>query len=327
MVAMSLGSADSLVVAYEQIRQARGRIADLVITTPVVRMPTGDGREVWLKLETLQPIGSMKLRGVLNAVRSAPTGQLDAGLVTTSSGNFGRAVAWVARHAGIPAVVAVPDHAPPSKVSAITDLGARVVKLPYSLWWDALLRHKVDGVDGHFIHPVLDADVVAGAGTIGLEIAEQVPEVDTLVVPFGGGSLALGVASAMAHVSPGTRVFACEPATGAPLTASMRAGRETAVDFKPSFIDAAGSPSLLPGVWERASCLLAGAVEVTLAETAEAIRAIVREARVTAEGAGALSTAAVLGGRIQGHSIVCVVSGGNLEPQTLAQILCGRTPG
>lgn len=308
----------------ERIRQARERIAGEVTTTPVFALPgTGEGK-VYLKLETLQPIGSQKLRGVLNAVRALPPAELARGLVTASSGNLGRAVSWVAREAGVPATVAVPETAPESKVTAIESLGGTVMRVPYEQWYRALLDHRVEGAMGRFIHPVLDSDVIAGAGTVGFEIAEQVPDVDTLVVPFGGGSLALGAATALKDARPDARVVAVEPETGAPLTASFAAGADTPVAFSPSFVDAAGGPSLLPGIWDLARSAIDGAVSVSAEETADAVRALVRRARVVAEGAGALSTAAVLGGRVSGRSIVCVVSGGNIDPLLLAMILRGE---
>lgn len=313
-----------LTVTPDRVREAEERIAGGITLTPVFLLPGTKERKIYLKLETLQPLGSQKLRGVLNAVRALPAGELGRGLVTASSGNLGRAVSWVARGAGVSATVVVPDTAPGSKVAAIESLGGKVMPVPYEHWYQALLEGRVEGAEGHFIHPVLDVDVVAGAGTVGFEIAEQVPDVDTLVVPFGGGSLAIGAATALKDVRPDARVVAVEPATGAPLTASFAAGADTSAAFSPSFVDAAGGPSLLPGIWDLARSAIDEAVSVPAEDTADAIRAIVRRARVVAEGAGALSTAAVMSGRVTGDSIVCVVSGGNIDPLLLASILRGE---
>lgn len=312
-------------VSLADVVEARARISDVVTPTPVLRLDDAPGSgPVWLKLETLQPIGSMKLRGVLNAVRAAGDAAVGRGLVTVSSGNLGRAVAWTARMLGAEATVVVPSHAPDLKVAAIEALGARVKRVDYDTWWRALLDSRVPGVDGHFIHPVLDADVIAGAGTVALEVLEQVPDVATIVVPFGGGSLAIGSAVTVREARPSVGVMAVEPDTAAPLTASFAAGADTAVEYRPSFVDAAGGKALLPGVWQSAQGLLAGSVAVSLREVEDAVRTLARRARTIAEGAGALSTAAVYTNRVPNGTRVCVVSGGNIDLSVLAAIYDDR---
>jgi threonine dehydratase len=173
---------------------------------------------------------------------------------------------------------------------------------------------------------VLDDGVMAGNGTIGLEILEDLPEVDAVLVPWGGGGLTCGIASALRQRKPGTRVIAVEPATGAPLTASLPAHESRAVDFAPSFVDGSGSRALLPKMWGLAQELVDGAVSVTLDETAAAVRLMIERARVTPEGAGALSLAAALAGKGGSGKVVCIVSGGNIDTARLVKILSGETP-
>ena len=280
--------------------------------------------EIWLKLECLQPIGSFKIRGAVNAIRRAPRELTAAGVVTASAGNMAQGVAWAARELGVPATIVVPEHAPRTKLDAIARLGGEVVKVPYEQWWQAIVEARFEGLDGLFVHPVQDEPVMAGNGTIGLELAEQLPEADAVIVPWGGGGLFTGIASAVAAVLPGTRMFAVEPETGAPVAAEL-AGRDS-VDYLPSFVDGAGGKSLLPVMWKRAHPLLAGSYVVSLDRTAAAVRLLAERARVVAEGAGALAVAAALEHGRPGERIVCIVSGGNIDSARLAEILAGRTP-
>ncbi len=283
--------------------------------------------EIWLKLECLQPIGSFKIRGAANAIRQAPRELVRAGVVTASAGNMAQGVAWVARELGVAATIVVPEHAPATKLAAIARLGGTVIKVPYDRWWRAIEESRFEGVDGLFIHPVQDEPVMAGNGTIGLELADELEGIDTVLVPWGGGGLTTGIASALRAVAPDTEVFAVEPETGAPLAASLAAGEPRAIDYVPSFVDGAGSRSLLPKMWELARPLLAGSHTVTLDETAGAVRVLAERANVVAEGAGALAVAAALSGRAGTGKIVCIVSGGNIDALRLAAILGGDTPG
>lgn len=236
-------------------------------------------------------------------------------------------VAWIARELGVPCTVVAPDHAPRAKLDAIERLGATAITVPFDRWWESMESASFPGLDGLFVHPVLDERVIAGNGVIGLELAEDLPDADLVLVPWGGGGLATGIASALAGAGSGARVVACEPETGAPLTASLAAGAPVAVDYTPSFVDGSGSKALLPAMWERARGLVAGAVAVPLDETAAAVRLLATRAHVVAEGAGALALAAALAGQASGERVVCVVSGGNIDSDRLAEILAGRTPG
>ena len=235
-------------------------------------------------------------------------------------------VAWAAREQGVPATIVVPEHAPQTKLDAIERLGGRVVKVPHEEWWQALVEARYDGIAGLFVHPVQDEAVMAGNGTIGLELAEQLPEADTVLVPWGGGGLFTGIASALAALSSRASVYAVEPETGAPLAAALAAGEPRPVDYTPSFVDGAGSRALLPPMWDRARDLLAGSFTVSIEETAAAVRLLAERARVVAEGAGALAVAAAVSGRVPGEKIVCVISGGNIDATRLAAILRGETP-
>jgi threonine dehydratase len=315
------------VIALDDITAARDRLAGKVRRTPLVQLelPEHPGT-VYLKLENLQAIGSFKLRGALNAVAQADPDELRAGVITASAGNMGQGVAWAARELGIRCTVVVPEHAPDTKLAAIERLGGTVVKVPYERWWRAITESRYPELEGVFVHPVQDDRVIAGNGTIGLEILEDLPDADRVLVPFGGGGLSVGIASAVKAVRPATRVCAVEPETGAPMTASLAAGEPQPVEYRPSFVDGSGAPALLPAMWSRAHGLLDGASAVSLDATAAAIRLLVSRARVVAEGAGALALAAALEDGRAGEKVVCVVSGGNIEASTLATVLSGTTP-
>lgn len=315
-------------IPLEEIEAARLRIADVAVRTPLIRLYAPESpAEIWLKLECLQPIGAFKIRGAANAMRTAPEAALSHGAWTTSAGNMAQGVAWMAREMGIPSAVVVPDHAPSGKLDAIERLGGRVIKVPFDRWWQAMVEGEYPGVEGHFVHPVQDDAVMAGNGTIGLELAEDLDDIDGVLVPWGGGGLATGIASALHARSPHTKVYSCEPASGAPMHASWAAGTPVGVDFAPSFVDGSGSKSLLPAMWERARPLLSGTFAPSLDDTAAAVRVLATRARVVAEGAGALSVAAALSGGAGSGRLVCIVSGGNIDAAKLATILQGGTPG
>jgi len=283
--------------------------------------------EIWLKLENLQPIGSFKLRGAANAMLSAPRPELRAGVVTTSTGNMAQGVAWMAQKLGVPATIVVPDNASMSKLAAVERLGGRIVRVPWDEWWAAVEAGRAEGVEGFFVHPVRDEPVMAGNGTIGLELAEQLDGIDAVLIPWGGGGLTTGIASALEAVSPETKVYVCEPETGAPVTAALaNDGVPTRIDFTPSFVDGAGSGALLPEMWEHARPLVTDAFSVSLEDTAAAIRLLLERARIVAEGAAALPVAAAIAGRAGSGRLVCIVSGGNIDGTRLGEILAGRVP-
>jgi len=260
-------------IPLAEIRKAAAAIEGAAVRTPLLRLnvPEADA-EIFLKLENLQPIGSFKIRGATNAIRQTSPDQLARGVVTASAGNMAQGVAWAAREAGVPCTVIVPDHAPQTKLAAIERLGGRVVKVTLDEWWNALLGSGMEGVEGVFVHPVADERVMAGNGTIGLEIVDDLPNPDAVLIPFGGGGLTTGIASALRAFAPQTKVFPVEPDTGAPLAASLAAGSPQEIDYRPSFVDGAGARMVLPEMWPHVSELVDGSLTASLDETAAAIR-------------------------------------------------------
>jgi threonine dehydratase len=314
------------VIELAEIEAARERIAGAAVRTPLLRLHVEAPAEIYLKLENLQPVNSFKIRGATNAVMLAPAQERAKGLVTASAGNMAQGLAWVARELGLPAAIAVPEHAPEAKLAAIERLGGRVLKLPYDDWWNVIVTSRVDGVEGLFVHPVQDPGVMAGNGTIGLEVIEDLPAPDAVVIPYGGGGLTVGIASAVKALRPDTKIFTAEPATGAALAAAFAAGQPTDVDYQASFVDGAGSRRVLDTMWPLVSPLVDGALSIPVAEVAAAVRLLAERARVVAEGAGALALAAARSGRAGSGKVVCIVSGGNINLSTLAETFNG-TPG
>jgi threonine dehydratase len=315
------------VPTLDEIRAARERIAGSAVRTPLIRLPLEDSpAEIYLKLENLQPIGSFKIRGATNKMRLASREDLARGVYTASAGNMAQGVAWTARAMGIPATVIVPDQAPAAKLAAVERLGARILRVPFGEWWNVLVERRYPGVEGLFVHPVSDPAVIAGNGTIGLEIVEDLPDVETILVPYGGGGLSSGIAAAARALAPRARVWACEVATAAPFSASLAAGGPRPIEYRPSFVDGIGSGGLLAEMWPLVSKLLAGSIVVEIAQAAAAVRLLVERARVVAEGAGATSLAAALTGKAGTGRTVCVISGGNIDSEKLRTILSGAVP-
>ena len=305
--------------ALEEIEAARERIAGTVVRTPLVRFD----EDVYLKLENLQPIGSFKLRGAGNALALA--GSVES-LWTASAGNMAQAVAWHARERGVPCSVVVPETAPHTKLDAVARLGAEVVKVPPDMWFEIFRTRQHPGMDGFFVHPFSDPAVIAGNGTIGLEIAEDLPGVSAVIVPYGGGGLISGIGSALRAVAPRCKVYACEVETAAPLAPSLAAGEPVEVEHGRSFVDGIGGPRVFPEMFELVRRLVEGSIVLTLEEVANAVRMLAERSRVVAEGAGAAPLAAALTGRAGGGNVVCVVSGGNIDSEVFRTILAGQTP-
>jgi threonine dehydratase len=307
-----------------EIRAAQERLRGTAVRTPLIRLNVDSEAEIYLKLENLQPIGSFKIRGAGNAITQASPEQLAQGVYTASAGNMAQGVGWWAQHLGIPFSVVVPDHAPQTKLAAIERLGGRIIKVPWDDWWQVIVTHQFAGLEGLFIHPVSNRHVVAGNGTIGLEIVEDLPDVEVVLAAFGGGGLSCGLGTAVRALQPKAKIYAVEPETAQPVAAAFAAGEVQQVAYTPSFIDGAGGNSVLPEMWPLVQETLAGSIVVTLAETKAAMRHLVERNRVVAEGAGALSVAAALSGRAGSGKIVCVVSGGNVDTAVLREILAGE---
>ena len=322
---MSVRQPDS--ITLEDVDAARKRIEGIVTRTPLLRLDDGGSGELYLKLENLQPIRSFKIRGAANAIAMLGPEELDAGVYTASAGNMAQGVAWNARRLGLRCSVVVPDGAPRSKLEAIHRLGARIVSLPYDDWWKVLTTHRYEQLEpAHFIHPVSDVAVMAGNGTIGQEILEDLPDVNAVLVPFGGGGLSCGIATAIRTVRPEVRVYGCEVDTAAPLAAAFAAGGPVPFPRIATFVDGIGSPQVLQEMWAPASRLLAGSLVVSLPEVAAAIRHLAQQRAVIAEGAGGAAVAAGLKGLAGPGRYVAVVSGGNIDPDVLATILSGQVP-
>ena len=323
MITHEAGQAPSI----DLIRRAQSAIRGKAVRTPLVRFNGDDPAiEVWLKLENLQPVGAFKTRGAEFAISQLSAEALAKGLVTASAGNMAQAVAYSARRLGVPCTIVVPDTAAKAKLDAITRLGGRIVPVPFDRWWQTLADRSFPGVDGTFVHPFDDPYVMAGNGTIGLEILEDLSDVETILVPWGGGGLACGIAAATSEHSHAVRVFAAEVDTAAPLAASMRVGSPIEVDYRPSFVDGIGSRTVVPVMFELARRLLAGSNVATLAETAAALRLLAERNHIVAEGAGAVSLAVALSGRAGKGPTACIVSGGNSDSHKVATILEGNVP-
>ncbi len=317
-------------ITLSAIRDAAAAIYDAAIRTPLIRLELPDNApgpaELYLKLEALQPIGSFKIRGAYNVVRQLTPTQLKDGIWTVSAGNAAQGVAFAARKAGARCSVMVMDTAPETKIRAIERLGARIVRATYDECWKTVEAHGSDRMTGYFVHPFDDDRFIAGNATAGLEILEDLPDVDAIIAPIGGGGLLAGVAAAVHQLRPQTRVYAAEPDTAAPLAASLQAGRPLYFDnWKASFVDGAGGKSVLTTMWPLLAPL-SGSIVVSLDEVARAMRVVAERARIIAEGAAGCAIAAGLSGRGGSGKIVAVVSGGNIDLAKFAALVGACTP-
>jgi threonine dehydratase len=309
------------------VRDAAAAVYAAAIRTPLVRLSldpsTGaaPGIELYLKLEMLQPIGSFKIRGAYNVVRQLTADELKDGVWTVSAGNAAQGVALAARLVGAPCSVMVMDTAPEAKTRAIQRLGATIVSATYDECWRTVESHASPRMTGHFVHPFDDDRFIAGNATAGLEILEDLPGVDAIVAPLGGGGLLGGIRAAVRELKPDTRVFAAEPETAAPLATSLAAGRPMYFDnWQASFVDGAGGKSVLPTMWPLLASL-DGSIVVSLEQVAHAMTVVAERARVIAEGAAACAVAAAMSGRAGSGKIVAVVSGGNIDLARFATLV------
>jgi threonine dehydratase len=314
-------------VTMAQIEAARARLQGLALVSPLV--PCGaapHGKTVFLKLENLQPIGSFKIRPIGNAVLARAPADLTSGIYTTSTGNSALGVAWMARRLGIAATAVVPENAPHGKIAKLRRLGARIDIRPIEQWWRAIETGALAGQEGLYIDAVRDPASLAGDATIGLEILAQSPDVEAILIPFGGGGLACGIACAVRALAPTVKIIACELASAHPLEAAFAAGGPTETPHAPGFVSGVGFGTVLPEMWPLLKGMIDEVITVSLADVAAAIKVMVEHNRVVAEGAGAVSVAAALSGRYAAAKVCAVVSGGNLDTAILATILEGRVP-
>lgn len=305
----------------EMFEQARARIVGYAIRTPLVRLQLEGRGDIYLKLENLQPVGSFKIRCAANALLSRAASV--RAVSTASAGNFAQGLAYVGKALGIVVKTYVPENAARSKIEALQRLGAEVAVVPYDRWWE-MLAGPVE--DPSFIHPAVDREVLAGNGTIGLEIADDIPDVATVIVPYGGGGLSVGIAAALRARGVKARTIACETEAGAPVRAAFAIGAPVRVPFDPkSFVTGMGSPRVISAIWPLVQDLIDGTELVSFAQTAAAIKLLVERHHVVAEGAGAAAVAAALAGQFEGP-VVCIVSGGHLDTGHLQTILSGGVP-
>jgi len=307
-------------VTAAQAREAWENIAPIALRTPLPRLQAETPAEVYLKLENLQPIGSFKIRGAGNVMARTPRQRLERGVLTASAGNMAQGVAFCARRLGIPATIVTPDTAPETKLRAIERLGGRVIKAPFAEWWRTFETRSYPGVDAAFIHAFDDPDVMAGNGTISLELLEDLPDVNAVVVPWGGGGLSCGIAAVLKELAPHVRVYAAEVETAAPLAASLAAGEPRTVEYQPSFVDGIGSKMVFASMFALAKDLLAGSIVVTLEEAVYSMRLVAERNRVIIEGAAACAVAAAISGRAGNGRVAAIVSGGNIDLHKFAEL-------
>jgi len=311
-------------IPLSAIRDAQSAIYKAAIRTPLIRVELpGDNSvpELYLKLEVLQPIGSFKIRGAYNVVRQLTPSELKDGVWTVSAGNAAQGVALAARKVGAACSVMVMDTAPEANIRAIERLGATIVRTTYDEAWKTVISHRSDRMRGHFVHPFDDDRFIAGNATAGVEILEDLPDVDAIIAPLGGGGLLSGIAAAVGELKPSTRVFAAEPETAAPLSISLAAGKPLYFDkWTASFVDGAGGKSVLDTMWPLLQTL-AGSIVVSLDEVARGMRLVAERAHIIAEGAAGCAIAAALSGRAGSGKVVAVVSGGNIDLPKFAALI------
>jgi threonine dehydratase len=276
---------------------------------------------LYLKLENLQPIGSFKIRGAANVMALTPREKLERGVLTASAGNMAQGVAFCARRLGIQATIIAPDTAPATKILAVERLGGHVIKVPFAEWWQTFETHSYPGIDATFIHAFDDPHVMAGNATIALELLEDLPDLDAVVIPWGGGGLSCGIAAVLRALAPKVRIYAAEIETAAPLSVSLAAGEPRTIEYQSSWVDGISSKAVFPNMFGHARKLLDGSLVVTLNEAAQAMKLVAERNRVIIEGAGACAVAAVLSGRAGSGKVVAVISGGNIDLDKFARLI------
>jgi threonine dehydratase len=311
----------------EDVAAARNNIRGFALRTPLLKLAADvPGVNIYLKLENLQPLGSFKIRPGINVLKTMDPQRLRRGVLTASAGNFGLGLVFAAREIGVPATVLVPDGSAATKATALAELGAKVIRLPFDEWWQVLTSRSFDGEDGVFIHPVAESAVIAGNATIGAEIIEDHPDFDAVVVPFGGGGLACGIGSVMRRLKPAVRMIAAESEAAQPAAAALANGRPVKVPHIQSFVDGMGSTTVLGEMWPLVREMVDQATCASFAQIAQAIRLLASRHHVIAEAAGAASVAAAMSGQAGKGDIICIISGGNIDAPKLGAILNGQSP-
>ena len=308
-------------ITSAQAREARKNIASVALRTPLTRFNVDEPANLYLKLENLQPIGSFKIRGAANAMGRIAPEQAARGFLTASAGNMAQGVAYCARRIRAKATIIAPDTAPETKTRAVERMGGNVIKVPFADWWKTFETRSYPGIDATFIHAFDDPDVMAGNGTIALELLEDLPDLNAVVIPWGGGGLSCGIAAVLRELAPQVRIYAAEIETAAPLAASLAAGEPRAVEYQPSFVDGIGSKMVFPNMFNCARELLDGSLVVTLKEAAQALKLVAERNRVILEGAAACAVAAAISGRAGSGKVVAIASGGNINMDKFADLV------
>src|ERR1700694_2605796 len=308
-------------ITLAQAQEARRNIASVALRTPVIRCTGDEPANLYLKLENLQPIGSFKIRGAANVMARTPHERLKRGGLTASAGNMAQGVAFCARRIGVSATIIAPDTAPATKIRAVERMGGRVIKVPFAEWWRTFETRSYPGIDATFIHAFDDPDVMAGNGTIALELLEDLHDVDAVVIPWGGGGLSCGIAAVLRKLAPRVRIYAAEIETAAPLAASFAAGEPRLVEYQPSFVDGIGSKTVFPGMFESARKLLDGSLVVTLTEAAHAVKGVAERNRIIIEGGAACAVAGGVSSRAGSGKVVSIVSGGHIDLDKVAPLV------
>ena len=308
-------------ISVAQAEEARQNIAPVAVRTPLVPCNVDAPPSLYLKLENLQPIGSFKIRGAANVIAHTPREQLSRGLLTASAGNMAQGVAFCAQRLGVPATIIAPDTAPSTKTRAVERMGGRVIKVPFAEWWQTFETRSYPGIDATFVHAFDDAHVMAGNATIALEVLEDLPDFEAVVIPWGGGGLSCGIASVLRALAPEVRIYAAEVETAAPLAASLAAGEPRTVEYVPSFVDGIGSKTVFPNMFGHARKLLDGSLVVTLEDAVRAMKLVAERNRIIVEGASACAVAAARSGRAGSGKIVAIVSGGNIDLDKFTQLI------
>jgi len=310
-----------------QVAEARQNLRGIAIRTPLLKLnaDTPDAN-IFIKLENLQPWGSFKIRPAVNALRTRDPKQLERGVLTASSGNFGQGLAFAAREIGVQATIVMPEGAAQTKENALIELGARVIRKPFDEWWAVLTGHRCEGENGVFIHPVAEQAVLAGNATIGAEILEDLPDCDSVLVPFGGGGLISGIGSVMRRLRPAVRMIVVESEAAQPAAAALKNAGPARVPHRQSFVDGMGSSAVLDEMWPLLKQVANQAACVSFDQIMDAIRLLASRHHVIAEAAGAASLAAAMAGEAGKGNIVCIISGGNMDAAKLGAILNGQSP-
>ncbi|CAF1456565.1 unnamed protein product [Adineta steineri] len=281
--------------SFDDIRAAESCLKNIIIRTPLLKLNYDiPGIEIYLKCEQFQLTSSFKVRGATNIVKMLTAKEKENGIVTASSGNMAQGLSWIAREENIKCKILVPDTTNEVKLKAIERLGGEITKCSFDEWFQVIINGQCPMLDGYFIHPVRNRHVMAGHGTIALEILDELPECDAIFVPYGGGGLITGIVSAVKHLKESVDIFACEVETAAPLSAALNANEIVKNPVQKSWIDAIGHANVMKEMWPLVKDSIDGSIVVTLKETADALKLLIERNHLICEGASATALAAIL---------------------------------